>query len=414
MVLTAGAWLFVVRKTNNATVVIVLDDFSGSHGRDTQSTLKYWAMSVQPVTRVGTNRKLEDYLKSLAKVVEIARENKWTRVIVNISLASNKEYPRERELINKLVENGVIVICASGNHNMFERQYPAAYEGVYAISACKKGKKASYSNYGDHIFTSVETPEIREFQMKRAYGADGYKLRERWIIREGTSISAPKVAGMLSYVWANNPQWSSKKVMQYIKECSVAMDCGHYKSGQMGAGCLSEILFLSKCKSVVGILKLLGAVIVVFMFVFVWRARDLTPCVISMMLFGVVLLLIYISLDIIFILRWGFLLVGFSAVPLFFLSIVFSLPLKGRTYTIALAREVVGSVEFEDKKTYIVEALTESGARIGRSDGSQDITIAIGRNGIEVSVRRILKFRKWLPTCKRAYQAVFEIRKHFF
>lgn len=138
--------------------------------------------------------------------------------IINLSLGGGGWSYAEQELIRQARQRGVIVIAAAGNDGNSRPFYPAAYQGVVAVSAVDRyGRRAPYSNYGSYVDIAAPGgnldadldgdgyPDgIRSTAGWSAYGRiiDGYRSYH------GTSMAAPHVAGVAALMKAIAPEMS--------------------------------------------------------------------------------------------------------------------------------------------------------------------------------------------------------------
>jgi subtilisin family serine protease len=114
---------------------------------------------------------------------------RWAMVhqvdIINMSLGTTNEPKKElHEAIKAAVNQGIIIICATGNNNG-PVCWPAAYDETIAVSAMNpRYERASFSNYG--IQNEIIAPGV---DILSTYKNGGYaKL-------SGTSMATPIVSG---------------------------------------------------------------------------------------------------------------------------------------------------------------------------------------------------------------------------
>ncbi len=108
--------------------------------------------------------------------------------LINLSLGGTYANDLTKDALDYAKEMGVIVIAASGNEGNDERFYPAAFEGVLAVSAVDENRQmADFSNYGTHIDLSAPGFEIVTTTTNNGY-----------VVTSGTSFAAPQVTGVLA------------------------------------------------------------------------------------------------------------------------------------------------------------------------------------------------------------------------
>ncbi|WP_162924424.1 S8 family peptidase [Rubrobacter indicoceani] len=106
--------------------------------------------------------------------------------VINISLGGKGTVTGEAEAVARATQAGVTVVAAAGNENTNERSYPAAYEGVLAVSATtQQDAKASFSNFGEWIDLAAPGTGVYSSTILGSYGT-----------KSGTSMSSPVVAGV--------------------------------------------------------------------------------------------------------------------------------------------------------------------------------------------------------------------------
>jgi len=126
---------------------------------------------------------------SVAKGILYATDN-GARVI-NLSLGAAVSSQTLEDAIHYAQAQGVLIVAAAGNMGVDRDFYPAALEGVIAVSATDaQDRHWSLSNYGDYI--DVAAPGYAIFStyhdLNNYYGGYNYM--------SGTSMAAPFVAGL--------------------------------------------------------------------------------------------------------------------------------------------------------------------------------------------------------------------------
>ena len=110
-------------------------------------------------------------------------------------------------------DRGTLVVASAGNSNTTAKRYPAAYPNVIGVAATDQNdQKASFSNYGDNA--RVSAPGVGIYS---AYYTGGYAYGD------GTSFSAPQVAGLAAQVWARNPASTTGFVSGQIVNNAVSL-----------------------------------------------------------------------------------------------------------------------------------------------------------------------------------------------
>ncbi|MBR1565018.1 MAG: S8 family peptidase [Paludibacteraceae bacterium] len=122
------------------------------------------------------------------------------------------------DAIQYATENGVSIICASGNENSV-LSFPASNPNVIAVGAVDSTKSRAYfSNYGNNL--SVVAPGVDIFSLNLTTSTDMYKLDS------GTSFAAPQVSAIVALMLSVNPYLSINDIRLIIE--STAQKVGSY------------------------------------------------------------------------------------------------------------------------------------------------------------------------------------------
>lgn len=143
-----------------------------------------------------------------------------------------------QDVIDFAVENGTLVVTSAGNgppptglgtNNDRQPQNPANLFGVLSVGATNKAddQKASYSNYGRSV--DVFAPGS---SLNSSYPNDRYDDQ-----LNGTSFSAPFVAGITALVKTQRPAWSMAQVREQLRVTADPIDDANPSfQGRMGQG----------------------------------------------------------------------------------------------------------------------------------------------------------------------------------
>ncbi len=111
----------------------------------------------------------------------------------------------------------VIFVGSAGNDNTSAAAYPASCPGAVGVGATdQNGNRASFSNYGwPNVYVSGPGTNILTPTMDGWYG---------WW--NGTSFSAPEVAGIVSLTWSRYPTAAASTIVSWLRYYSYNPQCG--------------------------------------------------------------------------------------------------------------------------------------------------------------------------------------------
>ncbi len=148
--------------------------------------------------------------------------------IINLSLGGTGYSESEQDLYTQLQNSGIIVIASAGNYGSSIQSYPAAYDGVFSVSAVDAdGNLASYSSYGSSI--DVAAPGGDDLDYVYSTNGDDSKgsIEPDYAGMQGTSVSAPHVTGVAALIKALRPELTSNDFDSLLRNGLITTDLGN-------------------------------------------------------------------------------------------------------------------------------------------------------------------------------------------
>ncbi|MGK5732323.1 type VII secretion-associated serine protease mycosin [Streptomyces sp. URMC 124] len=143
--------------------------------------------------------------------------------VINISQDTTKALQHDSDLeraVEEALEKDVVVVASAGNDGLggdVKKTYPAAYKGVLAVGASdRNNERAVFSQPGE--FVGVAAPGV---EMVSTVPLGGQ------CVDNGTSFSAPYVAGVAALIRAKHPDWKQHQVVAQIEQTAERATKGH-------------------------------------------------------------------------------------------------------------------------------------------------------------------------------------------
>ncbi|MDG9720084.1 type VII secretion-associated serine protease mycosin [Streptomyces sp. DH24] len=143
--------------------------------------------------------------------------------VINISQDTSnavKPDPALEQAVNETLDRGIVVVASAGNNGadgQSKKTYPASYDGVLAVaSSDRNNERASFSQSGD--FVDVAAPGV---DMISTVPGGGH------CSDNGTSFSAPYVAGVAALLKAEHPRWTARQIAAQIAQTAERTTAGH-------------------------------------------------------------------------------------------------------------------------------------------------------------------------------------------
>ncbi len=126
--------------------------------------------------------------------------------VINMSLGGTSDSTSIREAVAYARSKGVVLVVSAGNAGNDVPEYPAAYPGVISVAATGKlGTPAYFTSFGNTV--TLTSPGI---------GVCGTLRTGKFGCANGTSFSAPTVAGAVVLLLSVNPSLTPDQVKAYL------------------------------------------------------------------------------------------------------------------------------------------------------------------------------------------------------
>lgn len=143
--------------------------------------------------------------------------------VINISQdTSNAVEPAEdlHRAVHEALAQKIVVVASAGNDGLggnVKKTYPASYDGVLAVAASdRNNERASFSQSGDFVGVAAPGVDMISTVPKGGHCSDN-----------GTSFSAPYVAGVAALIKAEHPGWTAREVVAQIEQTAERSIAGH-------------------------------------------------------------------------------------------------------------------------------------------------------------------------------------------
>jgi thermitase len=135
--------------------------------------------------------------------------------VINLSWGSETRSAFVEAAVSYAQSRGAVVVAAAGNEPTGRAMYPAAYDGVVAVSALNEDQATTWdqSNYGD--FVSVAAPGRATFPVGHDGPPGAYA---------GTSIASAYVARELALYFTRHPTATAADAIRALR--AAATDAG--------------------------------------------------------------------------------------------------------------------------------------------------------------------------------------------
>ncbi|MFB8777519.1 type VII secretion-associated serine protease mycosin [Streptomyces broussonetiae] len=143
--------------------------------------------------------------------------------IINISQDTSEAVKPDPDLeaaVDEALAKEIVVVASAGNDGLggnVKKTYPASYEGVLAVAASdRNNERASFSQSGDFVDVAAPGVDMISTVPRGGHCSDN-----------GTSFSAPYVAGVAALIKAKNPTWTQRQIVAQIEQTAERTIAGH-------------------------------------------------------------------------------------------------------------------------------------------------------------------------------------------
>ncbi|MFE4453408.1 type VII secretion-associated serine protease mycosin [Streptomyces sp. NPDC056796] len=159
---------------------------------------------------------------TLADAIRYAADQAGADVI-NISQdTADAVRPTDRleQAVKAALAKEIVIVASAGNDGLggnVKETYPASYDGVLAVAASdRNNERAAFSQSGE--FVGVAAPGV---DMISTVPGGGH------CADNGTSFSAPYVAGVAALIKAKHKDWTQKQIVAQIEQTAERSVAGH-------------------------------------------------------------------------------------------------------------------------------------------------------------------------------------------
>jgi len=155
--------------------------------------------------------------------------------VINMSFGGSGFSQTLQDALSAARAAGVILLAAAGNDNSDTQVYPAAMDGVIAVSATDfNDEKAPYSNFGDWVdlaapggdMTADANGDGFSDGILSTYVEEGAAKTASYASLQGTSMASPHAAGVLALMKAANPALMPDDIDALLASGQLTSDLG--------------------------------------------------------------------------------------------------------------------------------------------------------------------------------------------
>ena len=140
------------------------------------------------------------YSSDLVTALQICFDNGAT--VANMSLGGSGSSATEEAAMQDLLDQGLLMIAASGNDGNTRFSYPASYDSIVSVAALDSNKDiAWFSQQNNQVELAAPGVSVWSTLPNNTY--------EAW---DGTSMATPHVTGAAALLWSNNPDCTPTEI----------------------------------------------------------------------------------------------------------------------------------------------------------------------------------------------------------
>ncbi|MFD4140499.1 type VII secretion-associated serine protease mycosin [Streptomyces sp. NPDC058572] len=159
--------------------------------------------------------------KTLANAIDYAVRARADVINISQDTANAVEpAPALKQAVDAALGRDIVIVASAGNDGLggnVKRTYPASYPGVLAVaSSDRNNERAAFSQSGDFVGVAAPGVDMISTVPGRGHCADN-----------GTSFSAPYVAGLAALVKAKHKDWTQEQIVAQIQQTAERSVAGH-------------------------------------------------------------------------------------------------------------------------------------------------------------------------------------------